>query len=931
MSKNFDPHEAIAEALAEFSATSGNQRNDALNTVVFKIACNLIRERGDDHLTEVRQCFGRAARELGLDENEIRATLNSAISAAQKKTVQRPRRARSSSRGNSEAAPAGPSKRTPASNAAQHDDNNRVRAIVIWKEALPITGTIAEEYLLKRLSLKQLPNQALGLRFAAAVPMPGRERYSALIAAVTVPTTGEFRAIQRTALSFDGSGKANAKQARASLGGTASGAVVLGDLHVTDGELIEGEGIETVLSVCVALDLSGIATLSSAALGKASLPDERAIVLLVDRDAEAKAVAAAHRRQKEGRVVRLARLPTTFAPENTEADFNDLLLAEGIDAVRAAVCSAVPHVAVEAPSPVACVGQLPAGFRYGADGWIEGCEAFADATANQWHRVCSPLRFVALSKTKDGNYSIAAEIFLDGLWQGCSIPREMVVVRATKARALLAQRGVHFAEGPKLQKLIVRLLNDTDHLPTQTEVHRIGWHNDAFVLPDKVYGERLGQLNWTADSFAEHGFAQHSTLACWQTEIAARAVGNSRLIFGLSAALLGPLLRWFPSDTAGFHLAGRTSTGKTTWLRLAASVWGCGSTDGFLRTWNSSARGLELLAKDHHDTLLCFDELGTADAPDFVDAIYNLSSGRTRRRHSMNGQSIRSETWRLNLLSTGEVTVRDKILEGPRQLRGGQLIRIVDLSADAGRGLGVFEQLHGMADAHAFARSMTEASMKHFGHAGPAWVDLVVKNREVISCRAAEIMRAFEGAHTQYTDSPEVRRVLDRFALVAAAGALATEYAILPWPADAAVEATSMLFRAWSATATNAEAKGETRDALMLVHVQRVISQAEAEGRFIELNCSDELGLPNFGWRLAHANSDGWFVLSASFVQHVCFPHAPLDIIRCLKAIGALVHDQNDNQSRRRIGGQQRRGYFVSRRLFAWTPPGTMDQDTLKP
>ena len=52
-------------------------------------------------------------------------------------------------------------------------------------------------------------------------------------------------------------------------------------------------------------------------------------------------------------------------------------------------------------------------------------------------------------------------------------------------------------------------------------------------------------------------------------------------------------------------------------------------------------------------------------------------------------------TWRLNFLSTGELTINDKIEEsGKQRAMAGQAVRIIDLPIDGGTGENMFANLH---------------------------------------------------------------------------------------------------------------------------------------------------------------------------------------------------------------------------------------------
>ncbi|WP_292611453.1 toprim domain-containing protein, partial [Nitrobacter sp. 62-13] len=124
------------------------------------------------------------------------------------------------------------------------------------------------------------------------------------------------------------------------LASVAGGAVRLANL--TDDHVVGlAEGIETALSVMMACARLPVwATLSTSNLEQVVLPAEaRKVVLLADHDpsgAGARAAAAAAARlHAEGRRVFIA------MPPKEGEDFNDLLVREGVDAVRRVVESAV--------------------------------------------------------------------------------------------------------------------------------------------------------------------------------------------------------------------------------------------------------------------------------------------------------------------------------------------------------------------------------------------------------------------------------------------------------------------------------------------------------------------------------------------------------------------------------------------------------------
>jgi hypothetical protein len=225
-----------------------------------------------------------------------------------------------------------PTNRSPSAERTVGQDRNRDRARAIWIGSQPISGTLAEVYIRCRSIGGDLPS---ALRYLPNVAMPSGTRHPALIAAVTT-VSGEVTAIQRIALRPDGLGKANIPQAKASLGSTKGGAVMLGDLSASV-TLLEGEGVESVLSAIQPTGLPGIATLSCGTLGKPKLPPNiRRVIILGEYGSESAIVRAAQRRHEHGLEALIA-----FSMDKRIKDANEMLQKHGEMAVRQWIDKAV--------------------------------------------------------------------------------------------------------------------------------------------------------------------------------------------------------------------------------------------------------------------------------------------------------------------------------------------------------------------------------------------------------------------------------------------------------------------------------------------------------------------------------------------------------------------------------------------------------------
>lgn len=117
-------------------------------------------------------------------------------------------------------------------------------------------------------------------------------------------------------------------------------------------------------------------------------------------------------------------------------------------------------------------------------------------------------------------------------------------------------------------------------------------------------------------------------------------------------------------------------------------MWGDPS--AYPRLWRATANGLEGLAALHNDGLLILDELSQIDPKEAGEAAYLLANGQGKARASRTGTARQSARWRLLFLSAGEESLTALMARVGRKVNAGQEIRLADLDADAGAGMGAF-------------------------------------------------------------------------------------------------------------------------------------------------------------------------------------------------------------------------------------------------
>jgi putative DNA primase/helicase len=509
---------------------------------------------------------------------------------------------------------------------------------------------------------------------------------------------------------------------------------------------------------------------------------------------------------------------------------------------------------------------LPHGFRATA----EGIFFFSPKPEDSPLLVCGPLRVVAATHDASGR---AWGVLLEwtdpnGLRHEWAMPRAMLAGDGAEARAQLLDGGLFLASGRNARAKLVELLTRCNPAERVHVVPRIGWHavpgGRVFVLPGETIGD-AGDRRVTLQTERPEAMpplAQSGTLGDWQQGVAAVAVGNSRLAFALCAAFAAPLLGLVNAESGGFHFRGPSSVGKSTALHAAGSVWGGGGLRGWCRSWRSTDNSLEAVAAAHCDLLLCLDEMGEAGAETVAAAAYMLANGAGKGRAGRDGSARRVAEWRCLFLSTGEEGIADRLAEargGPKRVRAGQEVRVLDIPADTGRH-GLFEALHEHARAAALADAVKGAAGRFYGAAGHSWLEHLAADPERFASGAREVQAAFVAEHVPEGADGQVRRAAARFGLVAAAGELAAAAGILPWQPREAERAAAACFMAWRDARQGGN--GASEDAAAVAAVRRFIA-ANGDGRFQEVGGDDTANsrpiYQRAGWK--KRDGDGWLYL----------------------------------------------------------------------
>ena len=639
-------------------------------------------------------------------------------------------------------------------------------------------------------------------------------------------------------------------------GGRVSGVWHWAGSHPTDnaytGPLLIAEGYATAASLheacslpcAVAFNANNLLHVAKAIRG---LYPKAAIVLCADDDANDKAKHAdgsnpgLKAAKAAAKVVRGVVAVPGELPEG-KTDFNDQMQHAGATSVKACI-----DAALSAGAPAKVATQPTAGTDGRKDRFTvndEGVFTFVDVSGDSKQvKVCSPLWVRARTRNTDGGEWGYQLEFCDpkGKRKTWVLPSRMLAGDGTEYRAQLANLGFEPPQKARERGLLTEYVLSRPIETFARTVRRIGWHDDrgAFVLPGDVIQRADSEpIYLQSDGEPDASFRDKGTLTEWRARVASLATGNSRLLFAMSCAFAGVLLEPSQQIGGGFNLRGDSTEGKTSALRLAASVWGAPS---FVQTWRATDSALEWVCASRCDTFLPLDELKEIEPTKIGVCAYMLANGTGKARSNQGGANRHRHEWRVLYLSSGEISVQDHIREGNGKVHAGQEVRVPDIPSNAGAGLGIFDTVHDDTDGAAFAQRIGHETRENYGHAGPAFVRWLFKYADRLGDGLRDRIKAVSAEIAPVGALQQVTRVVDRFALVAVAGELATQAGLTGWKEHDATWAALVCLNAW----TDARGGLENREELEAVaHVRKMIA-LHGRGRYVAWERTNDSKAPN--------------------------------------------------------------------------------------
>jgi putative DNA primase/helicase len=362
--------------------------------------------------------------------------------------------------------------------------------------------------------------------------------------------------------------------------------------------------------------------------------------------------------------------------------------------------------------------------------------------------------------------------------------------------------------------LINEYLNEFKPESKAIGVDMVGWQgeNKAYLLPfvDKSRNCYIDQTALEGKIPTEYILQQKGavtrvlkkkgTLEKWKRTVGEVTRGNNLHTFAILASLAAPALKPLGEEGGFIHYAGSTSIGKSTVLHVAKSVWGFENLGSFRTTDNA----LESTCKNSNDGVLFLDEIDQIESDDLHKVIYMLANGVTKGRSDRGGNAKSTTHFTVLAQSTGETGLVAKLAEKKIRAKGGQLIRMLELDADQGKGLNTFDVLNINPDTgERFANGKEQAEYLKTNAKENCGVVIDALLKKVVP-EAKDYKESLEKEKAIWIQrkvkdikTPEVERAAKKFATIYANGVIAAEFEIIPHSIEEVEACIDAMFRNW--------------------------------------------------------------------------------------------------------------------------------------
>ena len=361
-----------------------------------------------------------------------------------------------------------------------------------------------------------------------------------------------------------------------------------------------------------------------------------------------------------------------------------------------------------------------------------------------------------------------------------------------RLKTILNNHGYQLPACPlTCSKLLDRIITLTPKEQYIATIHG-GWYKDKYIFQDTPVSVGTHKVIIRNNQSAYLNTDVSGTVEEWKKHVAIYATFSPILLFVISYAFAGSILRFSGIESGTINLFGDSSSGKTTAELVAKTVSGIAKRES-LQDWGITSTSLSECCEAYNDNMLILDEMRKKAKRD-IDVLeraeeytFLIAQGKSNSISNVFNchEKSRVRNWKVLVLSSSVRSITDLALKYGLNREHGEAHRLIDVPAKTNNKYGIFARLpqkyNQEKDSESLVKTIERKCGKYYGAPLRAFVNGLMK-RDMTSNqdRVCGLMDEFY-IKSCIGGSGGEKRFACKFAISYAAAILAKELNIVTW------------------------------------------------------------------------------------------------------------------------------------------------------
>ena len=298
---------------------------------------------------------------------------------------------------------------------------------------------------------------------------------------------------------------------------------------------------------------------------------------------------------------------------------------------------------------------IPDAFEIGENGWLYKLvqKGTGDNKETVRKLITSTPPFITKQFKDIENSEISYELSFGKNNHITKIPVQAIDIADTKNIINLSSKGLDVDTVNRLEVVnFISMFKRINELETEKTVSRLGHVKGRFIHP-LINSDVELVIHEDGYKRLASAFKTKGTLQDYSDTVFKQVKNSPMAMMVIYASLGSILLNDFDVEPFIEDISGKTSTGKTTVLKVGSSVWG---TNDLISEWNTTKVNVERKASMMNSFPLIYDDTRKAPVYQLADIVYQFSGGRSKGRGNIHSIDV-EKTWKNILISTGETSI----------------------------------------------------------------------------------------------------------------------------------------------------------------------------------------------------------------------------------------------------------------------------------